>query len=210
MEAHGSNSRRGMDTVAFTSPVAHGSRRTRRACVTCSASRRQALRYLILTPGLLLPNKAQAKVVKDESIGFEFTVPEDWKESNSVLSGGRKLYLYVKGDINVAAVATPIAGDYQRLTSFGGVDAVAKTILPNQVTGRMNNIDTKPDRYIFDYNISPPNNPEKHLLTLFTMRPGRCIVTVTAQCDEKNFAAAEPEMRSVIKSFVLEEERGYD
>eukprot|EP00188_Purpureofilum_apyrenoidigerum_P001283 Plantae.Rhodophyta-Purpureofilum_apyrenoidigerum.ctg16890.p1 GENE.Plantae.Rhodophyta-Purpureofilum_apyrenoidigerum.ctg16890~~Plantae.Rhodophyta-Purpureofilum_apyrenoidigerum.ctg16890.p1 ORF type:complete len:198 (+),score=30.42 Plantae.Rhodophyta-Purpureofilum_apyrenoidigerum.ctg16890:136-729(+) len=196
--------------AAFVSSLAYGSRQMRRERVTCSASRRQALRCLILAPGLLLPKIAQARVVKDESIGFEFTVPENWKESNSVLSGGRKLYLYIKDDVNVSAVATPIAGDYQRLTSFGGVDTVAKTILPNQVNGKMNNIDTKPDRYIFDYNITPPNNTEKHLITLFTMRPGKCIVTITAQCDEKNFANLEPEMRSVIKSFVLQEERGYD
>lgn len=187
-----------------------GGGRKSRCVVTCAATRREMLQWLALTPVLMLPRSSKAVVVEDMNIGFQFSVPDTFKESNTVLSGGRKLYLYVKDDVNVSAIATPIPGDYQKLTSFGTVDNVSKTLLPEGVNGKMNNIDTKPSRYIFDYSITPPNQPEKRLLTLFTIRPGQYIVTVTAQCNAENFANEEPQLRQIITSFAMRELKGYD
>ncbi|KAJ8902930.1 hypothetical protein NDN08_006248 [Rhodosorus marinus] len=176
----------------------------------CSLSRRELLRSLALTPAvLLMPKATYAQTVTDETVGYEFTVPDSFKENNTVLSGGRKLYLYVKDDVNVSAIATPIPGDFQKLTSFGSVDNVASTILPKEVTGKMNKVTAKPDTYIFDYQIKPPNQPEKHLITLFTIRPGQYIVTLTAQSNAENFAAQETQIRSIVDSFSLAKLSGY-
>jgi len=182
----------------------------REGSTKCSLSRRDLLRSLALTPAvLLMPKTTYAQTITDDAVGYEFTVPDSFKENNTVLSGGRKLYLYVKDDVNVSAIATPIPGDFQKLTSFGSVDNVANTILPKEVSGKMNKVTARPDTYIFDYQIKPPNQPEKHLITLFTIRPGQYIVTLTAQANAENFAAQETQIRSIVDSFSLAKLPGY-
>jgi len=47
----------------------------------------------------------------------------------------RELVAFVKdgteGDVNISMVSTPIAGDYKKLTSFGTMDTVMNTLVPN-------------------------------------------------------------------------------
>jgi len=181
-----------------------------RTSTKCYLSRRELLRSLALTPAVLLvPKTTYAQTISDETVGYEFVVPDSFTENSTVLSGGRKLYLYVKDDINVSAIATPIPGDFQKLTSFGSVDNVANTILPKEVNGKMNKVTAKPDTYIFDYEIKPPSQPEKRLITLFTIRPGQYIVTLTAQSNAENFAEHETQIRSIVDSFSLGKLPGY-
>lgn len=61
-------------------------------------------------------------------------LPEGWAPSTSFINGGQKLVAAsdpADTDTNVFAAFTPLRGDYTSLGSFGNIDYVANTILPN-------------------------------------------------------------------------------
>ena len=169
-------------------------------------SRRQILRLLGALPVVaasaagVRAAEVPAGVFRNDQFLYEFAPPKgDWKANQTTISGGRNIFAWVLDTPsavgNITAVATPIPGDFQKLTSFGTIDAVADTILPPNrgLDGKMISSSTVPisvegsqgSAYLFDYEIQPPGTTmnRRHLWTLFSLKPGQWIVSVTAQSD---------------------------
>lgn len=64
----------------------------------------------------------------DDLHGYSFGVPASgWTKSTASLSSFREATIYVcddDKDSNISMVSTPVAGDFQKLTSFGTMDTV--------------------------------------------------------------------------------------
>lgn len=108
-----------------------------------SPSRRKALQYLaatlITTPALLQHSAALAAssqkasvklgpIEESDAYGYSFaTPPEGWSRSTASLSSFRVATVFLNeadGDSNINMVVTPVAGDFQKLTSFGTLENV--------------------------------------------------------------------------------------
>ncbi len=65
-------------------------------------------------------------------------------------------------------------------------------------------LDTKKNAYVVEYTITPSENePSRHLLTVFSLQPGRYILTLTAQTTEDLWAQEEPLLRRVTDSYQI-------
>jgi len=146
------------------------------------------------------------------------TPPSNWEFKEGSLPGGRKLIAWIEPalDGNITIVATPIASDFQKLTSFGTIDAVANTIIPpgKGLNGKMIRADStkvevdgsKQLAYVFEYELKPSSNKEmRHLWTLFCLRPGQNIITITAQCPavEESQLKVLPVFNQMAESFKI-------
>eukprot|EP00182_Erythrolobus_australicus_P006511 CAMPEP_0185837222 /NCGR_PEP_ID=MMETSP1353-20130828/11024_1 /TAXON_ID=1077150 /ORGANISM="Erythrolobus australicus, Strain CCMP3124" /LENGTH=314 /DNA_ID=CAMNT_0028536115 /DNA_START=74 /DNA_END=1015 /DNA_ORIENTATION=+ len=150
-----------------------------------------------------------AEVFRNVSQFYELVPPEGWEKLGGSLSRGRQIVAWrlpapTSGDSgsgalggsadgNIAVVTSPIPADFQKLTSFGSIENVADLIVPQDkaLGGRMIRADTRRVAfedgrelaYAFEYELRPTKTqPVKHLWTLFAIRPGQYVLTVTAQC----------------------------
>lgn len=168
-----------------------------------------------LAAGISRPAVSVAETVSDmqlvESANATCLVPTaGWKKNIASLSGGRIATVFVAEDdnsTNISLVETPVQGDFQKLSSFGSVDRLLDNIAPrnvpeNKVFSVKN--DLKNNAYVIDYQLKPPGNRSvQHLLTVFSLKPGTYIVTLTCQTSESNWTTKQEELRKVIDSFHL-------
>jgi len=143
------------------------------------------------------------------SSSASFEVPADWQASDTraVSSGGRRLVVYAdptNSDTNVFLLITPIRGDYTSLGSFGSLDSVQDTIIPRgpDVESDMLKAFTSPGRYNYEYTIVVPDQPKRHLNTVFTVVADN-IVTFTTQATEADFPKAQANLATIASSFAL-------
>lgn len=104
-------------------------------------SRRVALRLLSLSamavsvpPIHAAPNPVSAPAIeKSELYGYSYTPPSDWTRNTASLSSFREatVFLAPDGDSNISMVATPVPGDFQKLSSFGSVSNVLVRNIPS-------------------------------------------------------------------------------
>ncbi|KAA8500042.1 hypothetical protein FVE85_7627 [Porphyridium purpureum] len=173
------------------------------------------------------PVVAAQSLFKDERFFFEFAPPPasgGWKESETTISGGRVVHAWVlenaseKISGNITAVSTPIPADYRKLTSFGTQANVADTIMPPNrgLDGTMKEMSSvqisvegaTESAWLFDYELTPPGGKmnRKHLWTLFSLKPGSWIVSVTAQADAGDVAsekAVQSAFEGLVKTFKI-------
>lgn len=62
--------------------------------------------------------------------------------------------------------------------------------------------DTAKNAYIVEYTISSGGIP-RHLLTVFSLQPGRYLISLTGQTLEDNWRAQEPVIKAVADSYKL-------
>eukprot|EP00617_Octactis_speculum_P002961 CAMPEP_0185770660 /NCGR_PEP_ID=MMETSP1174-20130828/60389_1 /TAXON_ID=35687 /ORGANISM="Dictyocha speculum, Strain CCMP1381" /LENGTH=221 /DNA_ID=CAMNT_0028456193 /DNA_START=167 /DNA_END=832 /DNA_ORIENTATION=+ len=149
---------------------------------------------------------------KDLTYGATFDVPSGWQKTETNLSGDRKLVVYVdpKDDnTNAFVLFTPIAADYTSLGSFGNIDYVSRIVVPPQTKGfdgsaleKTNLIEAKQAKgnYFFEYTIQPDDTqPNRHFFTYWSVVPGECLVTFSAQSTEELFQTSEA-TRKLLKS----------
>lgn len=152
--------------------------------------------------------------VTDEQIGFMYTPPpsSDFTRVDTAISGGRRLTVYTHNtsgsDSNLSVVATGVTSDFTALTSFGSVDNVAKTILGSSgkgVDSEMVAVAKRPadNAYVFEYKMRVRDGPTRRLLTVFSLQPGRWIITLTAQAREEEWPDVERELRAAVDSYRL-------
>lgn len=142
------------------------------------------------------------------------TVPSGWerKEGNAGLQA--KTIAWVNTEekgTNAALVFSPVRPDYTSLGAFGTMEDVERFILPAGVNGKMlgSKAVTLGDKkaYIFDYLVEPPQQPVRHLKTLFTLKPqlstndAPAIISLTAQTLEENFDRNGAALDQIIGSF---------
>eukprot|EP00181_Compsopogon_caeruleus_P000331 CAMPEP_0184689658 /NCGR_PEP_ID=MMETSP0312-20130426/30779_1 /TAXON_ID=31354 /ORGANISM="Compsopogon coeruleus, Strain SAG 36.94" /LENGTH=209 /DNA_ID=CAMNT_0027147035 /DNA_START=203 /DNA_END=832 /DNA_ORIENTATION=- len=149
------------------------------------------------------------KVYTEKQAGaYSFEYPTDWVKQETTISGGRFLVVVSPKDaaenINVSVTATGIPNDFQRLTSFGPVDNVVSSIIPNkkELDGKMLSISTEANQYLFEYQLRPNEKSDlRHLYSVWVLVPGTRLVTLTAQCLDSQFPEYEATFRKIIDSF---------
>lgn len=63
-------------------------------------------------------------------------------------------------------------------------------------------VDSEKNAYVIEYTITT-SGVQRHLLTVFSLQPGRYLLALTGQALEDKWAARAPVMRAVADSFVL-------
>lgn len=63
-------------------------------------------------------------------------------------------------------------------------------------------LDTSKNAYIVEYTVTS-RGVKRHLLTVFSLQPGRFLLTLTGQAQEENWPAVESLMRSVVDSYKI-------
>lgn len=153
--------------------------------------------------------------VTSDKYGYTFMVPTSgWTKNTAQLSGFRDLVAFVKdgseGNTNVSMVATSVAGDYKKLTSFGTMDTVINTLVPDGRGGVYGELisavqDTAKNAYVVEYTITPSKFAiKRHLITVFSLQPGRFILTLTGQTTDDRWKDEEALLRSVAESYKIQ------
>jgi len=157
--------------------------------------------------------------------GVSYSVPVGFSTSASDMSGSRSLVVAADpkdADFNVFCAFTPVQADYTGLGSFGTLDSVATTVLPqcaisgggrctlaaDGIEGTMLSAATVRNNYEFDYRIDQQvagSLTTRHLRSLWSIKTeegrGKWLVTLTVQCLEPRYAELAPTMREIIASF---------
>jgi len=162
-----------------------------------------------------------------------FSAPADWPVTEQELQGSR--FLYIAADpadadsANVVLSIQPLAADYSALGSFGTIELVGNTLLPqcrkpgfgaagpdtgactldaDGVQGKMLASQSVSGGFGFDYTIEQLGQPMRHLRTLFYVQTeegrGLRLVTLTAQCYESRYPALKGAYEKVLASFKSE------
>ena len=156
----------------------------------------------------------------DARYGVSFGVPEGWSAVPQELADGRRLVLASDPkdeSSNVFIAFTPIRPDYSSLGSFGTIDYVASTVIPqcgplgecrfangDGVEGRMISQDEKKGCYVYEYTIEQSRGPKRHLRSLFTIKAdgaASILVGLTTQCLESKNDELASTYKAVINSF---------
>ncbi|KAL1519431.1 hypothetical protein AB1Y20_022954 [Prymnesium parvum] len=185
---------------------------------------RRAICAGAISSALAVPNlcahAAEYKTYANKEYGVSFDVPSSWTVSESELSGSRKLIIAADPsdiDFNAFIAFTPIAGDYSSLGSFGNLESVGATVLPqcssglctlaaDNIEGKMLSSESVKGSYVFDYLITTSSSPQRHLRSLFSIKnePTRAtstLVTLTAQCLQDRYDSASETLKTVCDSF---------
>ena len=158
---------------------------------------------------------------EDTAYGFTVEYPDSWQSSPVSLADRRSLSLFVDPDqtnTNFFVAYTPVRDDFTSLSSFGTLESVATTILPKGDLANthvestlISSKSTSGPAYVYDYTVTLPDSPTRHLVTLFTLLPpaanngvaaGSTLVTVTCQCLESDYGKEGGRMAKVVDSFV--------
>ena len=185
-------------------------------------SRRSCLALFPIIPTTLITSSARAatdvQTYEDPKFGVKFEVPASWVRTDSTLGsdaqggGGasRRIILFVdpKDNNNNAFIAyTPVRGDYTSLSSFGTIDYVSHTIVPEGpgIESELLDSVSKPNSYYFDYKVKPePTEPMRRLKTAFSLAhsgTADMLVAFTAQTTQETYDTS-PAMADVLSSSV--------
>ena len=156
----------------------------------------------------LLPTVAGAadavQTYRDTEFPVSFTVPASWEKKENVL-GARRLIVFVNpndANENAFIIFSPVQPDYTSLASFGNIDNVASTVLPPAADfpSEMLEMGSKNGNYYFDYTITAPGEPKRHLKTAFSLVPATCLITFTSQTTEARFADSSDSSAATLKA----------
>jgi len=187
---------------------------------------RRELLLPALAAAIALPAKpaqaAELQTYKDARYGVSFGVPEGWNAASpQQLGDGRRLVLATDPadeSTNVFVAFTPIRPDYSALGSFGTIDYVANTVLPqcgdlsyacsfdagDQIDAKMLSKETVKGCYVYDYTIQQRGGPKRHLRSLFTIQAdggSSLLVGLTAQCLDGKYSGLEATFKQVLSSY---------
>ncbi len=121
-------------------------------------------------------------------------------------------------DANVFIAFTPIRPDYSSLGSFGTIDYVGNTVLPqcgdlsyacsfeagNDIDAKMLSKNTVGGNYVYDYTIQQKGGPKRHLRSFFTIKAdagASILVGLTAQCLDARYNELKPTFEKVLASY---------
>lgn len=157
----------------------------------------------------------------DTRYGVSFTLPSGWTAVPQNLPDGRRLVISTDPsdetkNTNVFLAFTPTRPDYSSLGSFGNIDYVASTLIPqcgvdacsikngDATEGTMLKKETVKGFYSYEYTIALRDGPTRHLQSLFTVKEdgaSSIIISLTAQCLEDRFDAVADTFKGVLSSF---------
>ena len=84
------------------------------------------------------------------------------------------------------------------------VDWVQDTVVPSGegITSKVLASSSAPGRYTYEYVVTVPDQPTRHLTTIFSLASD-CLVTFTTQTKEADFPAASATLDTIGKSFSI-------
>ncbi|CAM9948634.1 unnamed protein product [Phaeothamnion confervicola] len=150
---------------------------------------------------------ASTQTYTDQQYGITFDAPSSWTRDEKEITGRRRLIVFADPDdptTNAFIAYTPIRGDFISLGSFGTVDDVSHTVLPEGegISSELVRLEAKNRTYIFDYIVRQTGRPDKRIKTRWYVVPGNQLVTVTAQCDDsKHGGPTGTTLDGIISSF---------
>lgn len=172
----------------------------------------------------MLPTRAahaeSLKTYTDERYGVSIGLPDGWTAVPNQLGDGRRLVLATDPNdesTNVFIAFTPIRPDYSSLGSFGTIDYVASTVIPqcgangecrfsngDAIEGKMISQGLVKGNYFYDYTIEQKGGPKRRLQSLFSIQAdgaSSILVGVNAQCIDSKHAALASTFKDVINSY---------
>jgi len=175
-------------------------------------------------PAFAIDQEANSPFImyRDETAGFEVKTPSGWQKSEQSLPDRRRIVLFVNPNENDASADkdlmfiayTPVRDDFTALSSFGSVDQVGQmTILPKgEIAGqesesKMLDSESKKNSYYFDYVTKTPDQPKRHLRTVFNLVQGATggggavLVTITVQTTDDRYEALKGTFGEIIDSY---------
>ena len=120
-----------------------------------------------------------------------------------MLSGERPLRAWTSpnsASTSVSVVYTPIPADFNRLTSFGDLQGYLKP-KGEGVETEVISEQSKGEKYTLEYISQAPENPKRHVITVFALRPQTSVLGVTAQAIESDWVANQEALKASIASF---------
>lgn len=143
----------------------------------------------------------------NERYHTKLSYPSEWKEKSGDL-GERNLIAFVDpkdGQKSASIVFTPIPGDFTRLSSFGDLHSY---LVPKGEGITLDLIEekTKGNAYILEYVITSPDEPSRHVKTVFGLRPQETVVGLTIQSKEEDFAAVADDFKRIFESFKFDDD----
>lgn len=140
-----------------------------------------------------------------DSVGkWSLEVPMDWAESIGDLSGERTVTAFVspkRKTTSASVVVSPIPADFTRLTSFGDLrtylipkgEGIETTVLKEATKG-----ETLTLEYVSK---QADENIERHIVTVFALRPAESVVGLTGQALEGDWTEDKAQLEAAVKSF---------
>lgn len=174
-----------------------------------------------LVPGVRPALAAEPLGASGSLNGYSWKLPAGWAAPQTQsMADGRQLVVAADPsdpDFNVFFATTPIQADYSSLGSFGNLDYVGTTFLPqcpvglctlerDGIAGQLLSQSAAGGGYTYEYSIQQQGQPSRRLRTVMLVQTeegrGKAIVTLTAQCKEKRAADLAPTLKAVVDSLV--------
>ena len=135
---------------------------------------------------------------------YSVSYPSDWIVKDGQLSGERILKAFVNpkdASASVSIVYTPIPADFNRLSSFGDIESY---LIPkgDGISTEVVSQSTKGETFTLEYISEAPEleQPKRHVITVFALRPQEAVIGLTAQSDAATFEASKPLFLDMVKS----------
>ena len=156
----------------------------------------------------------------DSRYGVSFGLPAGWEAVPNNLADGRRIVLATDPkdeSTNIFIAFTPIRPDYSSLGSFGNIDYVASTVIPqcgsngecrfangDAIEGRMLSQETVKGNYVYEYTIEQKQGPKRRLRSLFTIQAdgaSSILIGLTCQCLDYQNADVGSMFQEVLASY---------
>lgn len=133
------------------------------------------------------------------SLGY----PSTWEEKSGSLAGERTVIAFVDSknpSTSASLVFTPIPADYSRLGSFGGKETLRQYLFPKGegIEANLVNEYIKGDSYYLEYVVSAPDQPKRHVYTVFALRPQETVVGLTLQTNEEAYLTYKETLEAIV------------
>jgi hypothetical protein len=169
---------------------------------------------------LSLPKPAKADSAAGELSHYEdrdcaLDYPASWTPAVTEIAGRRKLLSFAgegNPNENINIVFSPVAADFTQIGAFGTLEGAGAFFVPSGPGLTSDLLASKMwnggEGYLYEYTLKDRTR-FVHFRTGLALIPGRTLVTITAQCNEEDWARLEPVYAAVLKSFQLTGGYGY-
>ena len=176
------------------------------------ASLASFISVLCVEANIVGANDIQTNVYFNDRYHTELRYPTKWTEKIGSLSGDRSIIAFTDpddADTSASLVFTPIPADFTRLTSFGGgKDTLREYLLPrgDEIEATVINEKIKGETYTLEYVVKAPNNPTRHVISVFALRPQESVVGLTVQTKEDDYESKKSILESIPPSLRIDVE----
>ena len=170
-----------------------------------------------ITAGLFLIQFAQVAgaegiVTKEYSNAryhTKISYPAAWDVKEGRVSGDRTVQAFVDpedAETNASIVFSPIPADYNRLSAFGGKERLRDYMIPrgDDIETSVISETVKGESYAVEYVVTLPEGVQRHVQTVFALRPQDAIVGVTVQTRESSFEKNKDKLAVILPSLRID------